>query len=168
MRALRIGANLVHMMPLAEEITGVDCRNHHAGTKRDPCYHDGTCEDGNSIMATILVVDDESPIVALLEDILEENGHIVFTAHNGRAAFDTARQEHPDLVISDVMMPVLDGIGLSRMLREEPATAGMLVILMSAARPPDLAAAGAVAFMGKPFMVEQVNALIARHLAHDT
>lgn len=116
-------------------------------------------------MATILVVDDESPILELLRDVLEDEGHTVLAAHNGRVAFETARQARPDLVLSDVMMPVLDGVALSRMLRDEPATRGMVVILMSAAHPPDLGAAGAVAFLGKPFAIEQVNDLIAKLLS---
>jgi len=116
-------------------------------------------------MATILVVDDESPILDLLRDVLEDEGHTVRAAHNGRAAFETARQMQPDLVLSDVMMPVLDGVALSRLLRDEPATRGTVVILMSAAQAPDLRAAGAVAFLGKPFAIDQVNALIAAHLS---
>jgi CheY-like chemotaxis protein len=116
-------------------------------------------------VATILVADDESPIVALLRDLLESEGHTVLAAHNGQEALALARGEHPDLVLSDVMMPLLDGVQLARMLREEPVTPGLVVILMSAAQPPDLQAVGAAAFLAKPFDLDAVNRLVARHLA---
>jgi CheY-like chemotaxis protein len=116
-------------------------------------------------MATILVVDDESPIVALLRDLLEDEGHTVLAAHNGREALALARVAHPDLVLSDVMMPLMDGVQLVRMLREEAITRKLVVILMSAAQPPDLQAVGAVAFLAKPFDLDAVNRLVAQHLA---
>lgn len=116
-------------------------------------------------MATILIADDESPIVALLRDLLEEEGHTVLAAHNGREALALARVEHPDLVLSDVMMPLMDGVQLARLLREEAITREVVVILMSAAPPPALAAVGAAAFLAKPFDLDEVNRLIARHVA---
>ncbi len=116
-------------------------------------------------MATILVADDESPILALLRDLLEDEGHTVLAAHNGREALALARAEHPDLVLSDVMMPLMDGMQLAHMLRADAITRELVVILMSAAQPPDLAAVGAAAFLAKPFDIDTVNRLVARHLA---
>jgi CheY-like chemotaxis protein len=116
-------------------------------------------------VATILVADDESPIVDLLRDLLEEEGHTVLAARDGREALALARRERPALVLSDVMMPLLDGVQLARRLREEDATREMVVILMSAAQPPDIAALGAVAFLAKPFDLDDVTRLVARHLA---
>ncbi len=116
-------------------------------------------------MATILVADDESPILALLRDLLEDEGHTVLAAHNGREALALARTAHPDLVLSDVMMPLIDGMQLARMLRADAVTRELVVILMSAAHPPDLEAVGAAAFLAKPFDLDAVNRLVARHLA---
>jgi CheY-like chemotaxis protein len=116
-------------------------------------------------VATILVADDESPIVDLLRDLLAEEGHTVLAARDGREALALARRERPDLVLSDVMMPLMDGIQLARTLREEPATREVVVILMSAAAAPDLASVGAVAFLAKPFALDDVTRLVARHLA---
>ena len=116
-------------------------------------------------MATILVADDETPIVALLHDLLENEGHSVIVAHNGREALALARAAHPDLILSDIMMPLMDGMQLVRMLREEAITREVVVILMSAAQPPDLVSVGAAAFLAKPFDLDEVNRLIARHLA---
>ncbi len=121
-------------------------------------------------MATILVVDDEEPIVALLREILEEEGHTVFAAYNGRDGLALARQVDPDLVLSDVMKPLMDGVHLSRMLHADGERA-VSVILMSAAGPPDTAKTGAAAFLSKPFTIlskpftiVRVIALIAAHL----
>src|SRR5438552_5968606 len=63
-------------------------------------------------MATILVVDDEQPVVDLLTDMLEDDGHTVIPAFNGRAALEIVAHHPLDLVISDVMMPFVDGIQL--------------------------------------------------------
>jgi CheY-like chemotaxis protein len=101
----------------------------------------------------------------LLCDFLGQEGHIVFAAQNGSEALAIARQTLPDLVLSDIMMPVMGGIELIRMLRGEVATHGVIVILMSAAQPPDLAAVGAAAFVAKPFRIDALGRLIADHLA---
>ena len=68
-------------------------------------------------MATILVVDDEQPLRDLLADLLESDGHRVIVARNGREALAIARLDRPDLVMSDVMMPLLNGIRLCQQLK---------------------------------------------------
>lgn len=115
-------------------------------------------------MATILVVDDEQPVVDLLTDMLEDEGHIVVPAYNGRVALEIVARQQPDLVISDVMMPFVDGIQLCRRLREEYDRENLPVILMSAALPPDLASCGANAFLGKPFDIDRFDNLIATYV----
>ncbi|MGI8856623.1 MAG: response regulator [Thermomicrobiales bacterium] len=116
-------------------------------------------------MATILVVDDEQPVVDLLTDMLEDEGHTVVPAFNGRVALAIVAQQQPDLVISDVMMPFVDGIQLCRRLREEHDAQRLPIILMSAALPPDLSSCGANAFLGKPFDIDRFELLIARYVA---
>ncbi|MCA1723930.1 MAG: response regulator [Thermomicrobia bacterium] len=101
----------------------------------------------------------------LLRDLLEDEGHTVLAARNGREALALARAEHPDLVLSDVMMPLMNGVQLARMLRDELLAWELVVILMSAAHPPDLASAGAAAFLAKPFDLDEVSRLVARHIA---
>ncbi len=115
-------------------------------------------------MATILVVDDEAPVVDLLTDMLEDDGHTVIPAYNGRAALEIVAHHSPDLVISDVMMPFVDGIQLCKRLREEHDPASLPVILMSAALPPDLRSCGANAFLGKPFDIDRFDDLIATYV----
>lgn len=117
-------------------------------------------------MATILVVDDEQPVVDLLTDLLEDDGHTVIPAYNGRTALEIVAHQPPDLVISDVMMPFVDGIQLCRRLREAHDPRSLPVILMSAALPPDLTSCGANAFLGKPFDIDRFDDLIATYAPH--
>jgi CheY-like chemotaxis protein len=115
-------------------------------------------------VATILVVDDEQPVVDLLTDMLEDEGHTVVPAFNGRVALEIVAHQQPDLVISDVMMPFVDGIQLCRRLREEHDAQCLPIILMSAALPPDLSSCGANAFLGKPFDIDRFEGLIAKYV----
>ncbi len=115
-------------------------------------------------MATILVVDDEAPVVDLLTDMLEDEGHTVISAFNGRTALEMVEQQMPNLVISDVMMPFVDGIQLCKRLREEHDARSLPIILMSAALPPDLSTCGANAFLGKPFDIGRFDDLIALYV----
>src|SRR5947209_3988008 len=94
-------------------------------------------------MATILVVDDEQPVVDLLTDMLEDEGHTVIPAYNGRTALEIVAHQAVDLVISDVMMPFVDGVQLCKRVREEHDRRSLPIILMSAALPPNLASCGA-------------------------
>jgi DNA-binding response OmpR family regulator len=66
----------------------------------------------------ILVVDDEASLVELVQSYLESEQYEVLTAADGRAALDLARTSQPDLVVLDVMLPVLDGIEVCRQLRQ--------------------------------------------------
>jgi CheY-like chemotaxis protein len=115
-------------------------------------------------VATILVVDDEQPVVDLLTDMLEDEGHTVIPAYNGRVALEIVAHEAPDLVISDVMMPFVDGIQMCKRLREEHDARSLPIILMSAALPPDLSTCGANAFLGKPFDINRFDDLIALYV----
>ena len=72
-------------------------------------------------MATILVADDNRANREALAALLELAGHDVIRAADGREAFARAREAHPELVISDVLMPVMDGYELARNLRADPA-----------------------------------------------
>ncbi len=119
---------------------------------------------GTRKVATILIVDDEEPVVDLLTDMLEDDGHTVIAAFNGRVALEIVARQQPDLVISDVMMPFVDGIQLCKRLREEHDPRSLPIILMSAALPPDLSTCGANAFLGKPFDIDRFDDLIASYV----
>ena len=111
-------------------------------------------------MATILIVDDEQPLRELLADVLESEGHRVLVAGNGQEALALVVENQPDLVVSDVMMPLLNGVRLCRQLKAEPATAMVPVILMSSVGPTVAAGAGADAFISKPFDLDEVESVV--------
>ena len=84
-------------------------------------------------MATILVVDDERTIVETVVELLTWDGHTLVSASNGMRALEAIAKQMPDLVLLDFMMPLKDGIETLRVLRADPATASLPVILMTAA-----------------------------------
>jgi CheY-like chemotaxis protein len=82
-------------------------------------------------VARILVVDDEPDQRFMLRRIFERAGHEVTDACDGAAALQAVRCSRPDLVVTDVMMPVMGGLELIRRLRAEPATAHIPVLVVS-------------------------------------
>ena len=111
-------------------------------------------------MALILVVDDEQPIIQFLADLLEEEGHRVATADHGGAALSQIEREQPDLVISDLMMPVMDGERMLEQLRRNPHTAAIPVIVISASGERRASVKGANASFGKPLDVGRLLSTI--------
>ncbi len=79
----------------------------------------------------ILVVDDDPSIVEYIQMALEDEGYLVLAAVNG-AALQIAREQHPDLILLDIMMPDMDGVEVSQRLRADPVTAGIPIVAMSA------------------------------------
>jgi CheY-like chemotaxis protein len=118
-------------------------------------------------MATILVVDDEFGIGELLVALLEDDGHRVLTAMNGRHALERMAEFKPDLVISDLMMPLMDGGTLLRAMRDHPELNRVPFALMCALPEPSIAdrISGYDAFLRKPFKLAEVSALVSRMLA---
>jgi two-component system, OmpR family, alkaline phosphatase synthesis response regulator PhoP len=84
-------------------------------------------------MKRILVVEDELAIAEVVSELLGDEGYQVVTAANGQEALATLPKVEPDLVLSDVMMPLLDGRGLCRALAANPAYQSIPIVLMSAA-----------------------------------
>ena len=115
-------------------------------------------------VAQILVVDDSPTTARLLEMGLKKAGFSVRVAHDGGEGLDMARERCPDVVLADVMMPVLDGVQLTRQLREDPRTAGATIILVTAKGNPAAKLegfqAGADDYIVKPFDTEEVLARI--------
>ena len=114
-------------------------------------------------MAVVLVVDDEFGIVKLLEEVLADEGHRVLIATNGQQALERAAREKPTLVVTDFMMPVMDGAGLVKALRADPRLADVPVVFMSSMPEATVAelAPGYVAFLRKPFNIFAVVDLVA-------
>ena len=115
-------------------------------------------------MATVLVVDDEFGIAELIEAVLEDEGHRVLTASNGRQGLEALAGERPDLVFLDYMMPVLDGAGMLRGMAAEPSLGAIPVVMMSSMPEAAVAerCAGYAGFMRKPFRIAEVVALVER------
>jgi CheY-like chemotaxis protein len=99
-------------------------------------------------VARILVVDDEPAQRFALRRIFEQAGHEVTDAGDGASALRAARESPPDLVVTDMMMPVMGGNELIRRLRVEPATAD--IPILAASGDPHLAV-GADAVIVKPY-----------------
>lgn len=117
-------------------------------------------------MATILIVEDEQPVREFLAQALEDEGHRVVQAFHGRHALDLIARGPalPDLVLSDVMMPLLNGVELCGKLKANPATASVPVILMSAAARRATEGSVADAFIAKPFDLDVLDGLVGRLL----
>ncbi len=111
-------------------------------------------------MAIVLVVDDEEPILSIVAEVVEEMGHQVLRAMNGREALDLVRATPPDLVLSDVMMPFLNGVELCRTLKSDGATSHIAVVLMSAVAADRGQGAGADGFVHKPFSLDEIEAAV--------
>jgi len=115
----------------------------------------------------VLVVDDDPVILRLLRVNFEMGGYDVVTAGDGEEGLLAARAEHPDIVVSDVMMPKLDGLGLAAALKADPVLTAVPVILLSAkAQNADIDSGLEVAddYVTKPFdpleLLDRVAALL--------
>lgn len=112
-------------------------------------------------MTTILIVDDEYLIADILGYAMEDEGYMVVKASNGRRGLEVLDRERPELVITDFMMPVMDGLEFARAIRARPGSAELPIILMSGAQgsvgraSPELFAA----VFDKPF---DINLVIAK------
>ncbi len=83
-------------------------------------------------MKKILIIEDEEQTRKNLATILRMEGHTALTAADGQAGLEMARRELPDLILCDVMMPLLDGHGVLKALREDKETAGIPFIFLTA------------------------------------
>ena len=117
----------------------------------------------------ILIVEDEEEILSYLKEELEGDYRIM-TRKNGREAYDTILADTPDLVISDIMMPEMDGLSLCRKIKQNTNVNHVPVILLTAkSKPEDTMegmATGADAYMVKPFNTELLKSTIANLLAN--
>ena len=120
--------------------------------------------DAPAVGESLLVVDDDPFIARLLEIELRAAGYDVRVAADGSVALDAARERCPDLVLADVMMPNMDGFELTRRLREDPRTAGVSVIMLTArglsADKLEGFAIGADDYIVKPFDTPELLARI--------
>jgi CheY-like chemotaxis protein len=110
----------------------------------------------------LLIVDDEPPILELLQETLEDAGYTVLTANNGREALTIAQRQPLALVLTDIMMPHMDGNLLCQRLRSDPHTQHLPILLMTATRFAMISDA-ATATIAKPFDLDALIALVRRY-----
>jgi len=101
----------------------------------------------------VLVVDDEPDVRALMRDVLQMSGFRVIEAGRVLEGVELARQQRPDVITMDLMLPDLDGFEAIRLLREQPETRDTPVVVLSAieVEPNDPRALGATVCLTKPF-----------------
>lgn len=119
----------------------------------------------------ILVVEDELTNREVAEVILESQGFEVLVASNGQEGVELAQRTRPDLIVMDILMPILDGLSATRELKSDPATAHIPVLAVTAkASNSDreaAEAAGCDGFLAKPYrnkaLLEAVRQLLPAH-----
>jgi CheY-like chemotaxis protein len=116
----------------------------------------------------ILVADDDPDILSIVSMSLETQGYTVYKAVNGREAVDLARQHHPDLVLMDMMMPVVSGYEAVTELKADQSTRDITIVGLSAkAMATDMERAtdvGIDGYITKPFRIAQVLTVVDSYL----
>jgi DNA-binding response OmpR family regulator len=117
----------------------------------------------------ILAVDDEPDLADLMYFHLHRAGYEVATAANGWEALDQIRRSRPDIILLDLMLPDLDGFGVCEILRRDPATATIPIIIVSAWASPDSRnlglELGALDYLTKPFSPQELLDRVNRYVA---
>jgi CheY-like chemotaxis protein len=111
----------------------------------------------------VLVVDDDPSIRRMIVAALKRDGYTFLEAPNGKEALDLMRTEHPDVVVLDLMMPILSGWDVLRERMSDDELRRIPVIIVSANRDPEVAHAvsqGICAFLPKPFDIGALSALV--------
>lgn len=120
----------------------------------------------------VLIVDDEPNIVLSLEFLMEEAGYHVRSVRDGREALDAVRQEVPDLILLDIMLPKLDGYEVCREIRANAAWNDIRIIMLTAkGREVDQEkgiAFGADEYITKPFSTREVVERVKNILEQET
>lgn len=120
--------------------------------------------------ARILIAEDNADARTMLGLVLRDHGFIVAEAPDGQAALRLIEQWRPDLIITDIEMPILDGIQMIKLLRSRPAARKVPILVMSANAGrgvTDALTAGADAAAHKPVQIEALIQLIKRLLVID-
>ena len=118
----------------------------------------------------ILIADDEVYMLRLLEMTFKKGGYTVVSCRDGQEALAQAAGTLPQLIVLDVMMPGLDGLGALRQLKGNPATREIPVVVLSAKghalTKVEAELAGAVLFLAKPFSPNQLLGEVQKILGH--
>ena len=123
----------------------------------------GTDDAAGALLPMVLLVDDERDALDALEAALLNFGYRVTTAGNGADAIEKATRDLPEAVITDLLMPVVDGIALAKALRSNPATAHVKIVMCSGVSEGSVRAIfdRYDAFLHKPYDLRDLRAVLA-------
>lgn len=120
-------------------------------------------------MATIVFCEDNPSIRKLIEVAMRGSGHSIFLAEDGAIGLELIRKRMPQLVVTDLAMPVLDGLGLYHALRGDPALSSIKIVFLTASTQQGMMGRAKSlvvdAFLTKPFSPLELRAQIERVLA---
>lgn len=116
----------------------------------------------------VLVVEDNGNNLLLTKDILRHHGYEVIEACNGHEAIRLARERNPDLVLTDIQMPVMNGIAAGKLLRADPRTKGIRMLALSGflqlEDEGNFFRDGFDGHIAKPIDIRQLPAIVKKHL----
>ena len=118
---------------------------------------------------TVLVVEDFDETRFMLKVLLESSGYRVLEAVNGQQAIETARREHPDLILMDIGLPVIDGFAATRRIREDARLREIPIVAVTAHTSPEYRnqaiAAGCDEYVPKPIDFDLLEKVLNRFLS---
>jgi CheY-like chemotaxis protein len=118
-------------------------------------------------MARILFIDDDPITLKMICRLAELQGHETLTAGNGTDALQIARDHLPDLILTDMMLPDMDGLNVIANLRQQPVTAGIPIVVLTAGSELDaeeqVRAAGGQGYLIKPIGLDSLDKVIHEH-----
>ena len=117
-------------------------------------------------MATILAVDDSPSMLRMISIITTKMGHHSITAEDGQKGLELARSKQADLILTDINMPVMDGISLVEALREQPNYSHIPILIMTSKNDPEHKMkgriAGATGWLAKPVTPDRLEKAISK------
>ena len=167
-----------HLVEEDRRAAGTGLPEWHVALRRRGAYRLGAVADATerrivprtdpaTRSATVLVVEDNPDLIRFIATLLQEH-YAVLAAGDGEMGLQLARERAPDLIVTDLMMPKLNGMEMVRRLRADPATEGLPVIMLTAHTSTEQRIeaheGGADAYLAKPFDARELMAVIARLL----
>lgn len=117
---------------------------------------------------SVMIVEDKKELSSFLKESLQESFKNIYVAANGEEAVEVIRQKHPDIIVSDIMMPKMNGYELCKKIKEDMATSHIPVVLLTARGDLDSTTMGyklgADAYLAKPFDMELLLTVISNQL----
>lgn len=122
-------------------------------------------------MGSILIVEDNPMNLELVSDILDAQGYKVFRATSGAEALEIVKRVHPDMILMDIQLPGLDGLEITRMIKEDPETKDIIVVALTAhvmkGDRERILEAGCSGYIPKPVNARDLPREVAKYLPSD-